>query len=450
MKNAWVKAESKDMVFSFAKDYIKYLDMSKTERNCVNYTKELAKAQGFVDFDSVTSLKAGDKVYKINRGKNIVLAKIGKGEITKGVNITASHIDSPRIDLKQNPVYEDSGLALFDTHYYGGIREYQWVTIPLSLIGVVITKDGKTVEINIGEGEDDPVFVITDLLPHLAKDQKGKKLTEAFPGESLDILAGSYSLEEDGKGVKDAILKIFEEKYGIEEEDFVSAELEIVPAFKAKSVGVDSSLIGAYGQDDRVCAYTSLKAIFDCDDVERTAICFLADKEEIGSLGNTGMQSMFFANFIAELIEKCNGKYNDLDLRRTLSASVCLSADVTNGVDPLYKGVSELKNAAFMGGGVAICKYTGSGGKSGTSDASAELVGKIRKIFNDAGVVWQTAELGKVGQGGGGTVAKYIANMNVDTLDVGTPVFCMHAPFEVTSKVDVYMTYLGYKAFYNA
>jgi len=449
MKNAWKNADKK-IVFAFADDYMKYLDEGKTERLCVRYSKKLAEAEGYVNIDSVTSLKAGDKVYKINRDKNIVLAKIGTEDITKGVNVTAAHIDSPRLDLKQNPVYEDSSLGLFETHYYGGIRKYQWVATPLSLIGTVITGDGKTIEINIGEDESDPVFVITDLLPHLGADQNAKKLGEAFSGEDLNVLASSYPHEDEEKNVKDALLEIFADKYGIEEEDFVSAELEIVPSFKAKSVGLDASMIGAYGQDDRVCSYTALKAILDCGDLTRTSICFLADKEEIGSEGNTGMQSRYFENFVAEIIEKCKGSYSDMDFRRTLSASLCLSADVTAAYDPNYKSAFEKNNSASLGGGLAICKYTGARGKSGSSDASAEFVGKIRQIFNENGVVWQTSELGKVDQGGGGTVAKYIAKLDIDTLDVGVPLFAMHAPFEISSKADVYMAYLGYKAFYEA
>ncbi len=449
MANAWKTADKK-IVMSFAEEYINYLDNCKTERLCVKYTEELAKKQGFVNIDTVSSLKCGDKVYAINRNKNIVLFKIGSEPITNGINITAAHIDSPRLDLKQNAVFENSDFAMLDTHYYGGIRKYQWVTIPLSLIGVVITADGKTIEINIGEDDNDPVFTITDILPHLAGDQNSKKLSDAFPGENLDIFAGSMPDDDDDKKVKDKILGIFKDKYGIEEEDFTSAELEIVPAFKARSVGLDSSMIGAYGQDDRVCAFTGLKAIFDCGDIARTAVCFLADKEETGSEGNTGMKSRYFENLVAEVIEKCNGSCSNMDIRRTLSNSMCLSADVTAAFDPLFKGCFEKNNASYAGGGIALCKYTGSRGKSGTSDANAEFVAKIRKIFNDNEVVWQICELGKVDQGGGGTVAKFLAGLDIDTLDVGVPILSMHSPFEMASKVDVFMAYKGYKAFYQA
>lgn len=450
MKSIWNKIEDKKVAFSFSEEYINFLNKCKTERTCTSYVKEMAEKEGFKNIDEFSALKPGDKVYKINRSKNIIMAVIGNDDITEGVNIIASHIDSPRIDLKQNPVYDDSGLALFKTHYYGGIKKYQWTAMPLSLIGVVIDKYGRSIEVSLGEYEDDPVFTITDLLPHLAVDQMSKKMTEAFTGEDLNILIGSIPHDDEEKSVKDAVLDIIKEKYGIEEEDFVSAELEMVPTFKARSVGFDASLIGAYGQDDRVCAYTSLKAIFDCGIPKRTAVCYLADKEEIGSMGNTGMKSRFFENVIAELIEKAKGNYNDMYIRKTLTASMCLSADVIAGFDPNYKGVFEDKNSGYAGGGLAMCKYTGSRGKASTSDANAEFVGKIRKIFNDNNVSWQTAELGKVDVGGGGTVAQYVANLDIDTLDVGVPVISMHSPFEITSKADVYMAYLGYKAFYKA
>lgn len=449
MKNAWKKADRK-AVLSYNDGYMKYLDACKTERLCVEVTEEMARAEGYVDIDSVSSLKAGDKVYKINRGKNIVLAKVGTEPVKSGVNIVASHIDSPRFDLKQNPLYEDEGFALFETHYYGGIRPHQWLAIPLSLIGVVVTGSGDVVKVNIGEDEGDPVFTFTDLLPHLAGDQRSKKLSDAYPHEDFNLLIGSMPHEDEDKNVKDVICGLLKNKYGFEEEDFLSAELEVVPSFKARTVGLDGSMVGAYGQDDRACAYASLKAIFESGNIAKTAICYLADKEETGSDGNTGMQSRFFENFIGELIEKINGSCSDMDIRRIMSASSCLSGDVTVAYDVSFKGVFEKKNTSFAGGGIAMCKYTGSGGKSGTSDASAEFVGKIRRIFDGAGVVWQAGELGKVAQGGGGTVAKYIAKLDVDVLDVGTPVLCMHSPFEVVSKVDTYMSYLGYKAFYEA
>lgn len=450
MKNAWKNIEDKKLVLAFSDGYINFLNIGKTERMCVNFVKGLAEEQGFKNIDAVSALKAGDKVYKINRGKNIILARIGSEDIIGGTNIIAAHIDSPRLDLKQNPLYEDSSLALFKTHYYGGLKKYQWTAIPLSLIGVVIDADGNTVNVNIGDDEGDPVLTITDLLPHLASDQMSKKMTEAFTGEDLNVLVGSMPHDDEEKSVKDYILDILKDKYNITEEDFISAELEIVPAFKACSVGLDSSMVGGYGQDDRVCAYTAMKAIFDCADTTRTAVCYLADKEEIGSIGNTGMKSKFFENFIAEIIEKVKGNYNDMYLRRALTASMCLSADVGVALDPNYKSVSEEKNSAYLGGGLTMCKYTGARGKYSTSDANAEFVGKVRKIFNDAGIAWQTGELGKVDQGGGGTVAQYIANLDVDTIDVGVAILSTHAPFEIASKADVYTAYLGYKAFYQA
>lgn len=450
MNEAWSKVNDKKIIFSFSDGYIDFLNKCKTERACVSYAAHLAEEHGFKNIDGIAALKKGDKVYKINRGKNIILAVIGSDPIAGGLNITAAHIDSPRIDLKQNPLYDDSGLALFKTHYYGGIKKYQWTAMPLSLIGVVIDGEGNALDVCIGEDEGDPVLTITDLLPHLAVDQMTKKMTEAFTGEDLNILIGQMPPEDGEKSVKDAICAILKEKYGFGEEDFVSAELEAVPSFKARSVGLDSSMIGAYGQDDRICAYTTLTALFDAVPEKRTALCYLVDKEEIGSVGNTGMKSRFFENFIAELIEKTENAYNDMYLRRALSNSMCLSADVAAALDPNYKSVSEEKNSAYLGGGIAVCKYTGARGKSSTSDANAEFVGKIRRIFDTANAAWQTCELGKVDQGGGGTVAQYIANLDVDTLDAGVALLSMHAPFEIASKADVYAAYLGYKAFFNA
>ncbi|MBE7030656.1 MAG: aminopeptidase [Ruminococcaceae bacterium] len=447
-KCAWT-AVDRATVFDFCDGYISYLNAGKTERLCVTITEEMAKNAGFVPLDTVDNLTAGMKVYQVNRAKNIVLAVIGKEPITAGVNLVAAHIDSPRVDLKPNPLYEDSGMAMVKTHYYGGIKKYQWTAIPLSLIGVVVRADGSVVDINIGEEATDPVFTITDLLPHLAVEQMSKKMTEAFTGEDLNALIGSLPSDDDKDKYKDNILTLIREKYGFEEEDFISAELELVPTFPARSLGLDSSMIGAYGQDDRVCAYTALAGILELTNPTRTAVCFLADKEEIGSVGNTGMKSRFFENFLAHLASKCGG-YTDLTLREILTNSMCLSADVTAGMDPNYKSVCEPLNSAYMGGGLAICKYTGARGKSSTSDANAEFVAKVRGIFNQNNITWQICELGKVDQGGGGTVAQYIANLDVDTLDVGVPLLSMHAPFEVASKVDVYMAYLGYKAFYLA
>ncbi len=446
-KNVWEKYDKKE-IMDFNDGYISYLDNSKTERLCVEHSVNIAEANGFKEYKEGMKLSAGDKVYKTNRGKNLVLAVIGTDEITDGINLVASHVDSPRLDLKPIPLYEDSNLVLFKTHYYGGIKKYQWTSIPLSLIGVVILNDGVCVEVNIGEDDNDPVFTVTDLLPHLAKDQMTKSMSEGFTGEDLNVLIGSIPSDAEKDKFKSAILNLFNEKYGITEEDFISAELEIVPSFKARSVGLDSSMVGAYGQDDRVCGYTSFKAMLDISAPKRTSVCFLADKEEIGSMGNTGMKSKFFENFLAEIINSVKGEYNELYLKRTLSNSRCLSSDVTNGTDPTYKSVGEANNSAYLGEGICICKYTGARGKSSTSDANAEFVGFIRNLFNENDIVWQIAELGKVDQGGGGTVAQFIANLDVDTIDCGVPLLSMHAPFEISSKGDVYMAYKAYKAFY--
>ena len=447
--NAWLTKQPKQEIMSFCDEYIDFLNRSKTERLCVSAAEKKALAAGFKPLDSTDTLTAGDKVYCINRGKNIVLAVIGSDDITAGTSIVAAHIDSPRLDLKPVPLYEDTNLTLFKTHYYGGIKKYQWTAIPLSLIGVVIKGNGEKVEVNIGENEGDPVFTVTDLLPHLAQEQMTKKMSQAFTGEDLNLLIGSIPADCEKDKYKQTILDILMEKYGIAEDDFVSAELEIVPNFKAATVGLDRSLVGSYGQDDRVCGYTALSAICEIENPKKTAVCFLADKEEIGSMGNTGMQSRFFENFLAEVILKAKGEYNDLYLRHLLTNSMCLSSDVTAAADPTYKSVNEPMNSANIGEGVAICKYTGARGKSSTSDANAEYVGLVRKMLNDNDVVWQICELGKVDQGGGGTVAQYIANLNVDTIDIGVPLLSMHAPFEVAGKSDIYNAYLAYKAFYN-
>lgn len=449
-KSAWDKISDKKIVFKFCDDYIKYLNEGKTERLCVEYSKKLAEENGFVNIDTIEKLSAGMKVYKINRAKNIVLSVIGSEDIEKGFNLVAAHIDSPRLDLKQIPLYEDSNMAMFKTHYYGGIKKYQWTAIPLSLIGVVVLQDGTVIDVNIGEDENDPIFTISDLLPHLAQDQMTQTLAKAFTGEDLNIIAGSIPSDCEKDKYKETIMNILKEKYSITEEDFISSELEMVPTFKARNLGLDSSMIAAYGHDDRVCAYTALKAIIDTEKPKRTSVCFLADKEEIGSMGVTGMQSRFFENFVAEMIDKIKPAYSELMLKRAISASMCLSSDVTCAMDPNYKSVSEPMNSAYLGEGVAFAKFTGARGKSSTSDANAEFVAKIRKILNDADVAWQMAELGKVDQGGGGTVAQYIANLNMDTIDCGVPLLSMHAPYEVASKVDIYMAYKGYKAFYNA
>ncbi len=423
--------------------YIDFLNASKTEREAVNWAVREAEARGFAPFDRQKPLKAGDKVYYNNRGKALMLAVIGSRPITDGVSIAAAHIDSPRLDLKPNPLYEDNDLAYFDTHYYGGIKKYQWTAIPLALHGVVAKKDGTSVTVRIGEEPGDPVFCVTDLLPHLADEQMKRPAPQIVKGEDLNILIGSRAFRDDegSELVKLNILNILHEKYGIVEQDFFSAELEAVPAFPARDVGFDRSLIGAYGHDDRVCAYPALTAIFGTENPDYTAVTLLADKEEIGSEGATGMQSAWLKYFIAD-IAAAFGE----EARHVLSSSVCLSADVNAAFDPIYPEVFEKKNAAMINRGVVLTKYTGSRGKSGTSDASAELMARVRRLMDGGDVLWQIGELGKVDAGGGGTVAMYIANLNVDTVDLGVPVLSMHAPFEIVSKLDVYMAHKAFTA----
>ncbi len=431
----------------FCEGYKRFLDSAKTEREAVCEAVKLAMENGFVEFDFSKKLKPGDKVYTVNRGKAVILAVIGTEDINNGVKISAAHIDSPRVDLKQNPIYEDGELALFKTHYYGGIKKYQWTTIPLSLHGVIFLSDGKKVEINIGENEDDPIFCITDLLPHLAQDQMKRPSSEIVKGEELNILIGSRSFKDDKESqlVKLNILKILNEKYGICEDDFVSAELEAVPAFKAKDLGFDRSMIGAYGQDDRVCAYTALKAILDTNSPKSTVVTVLTDKEETGSDGNTGLNSAYLTYFISDLAENMGAI-----ARHVISASECLSADVNAAVDPTFPDVTESRNASKINYGVVVTKFTGARGKSGTSDASAEYVYKIRELLDRNEVIWQTGELGKVDMGGGGTVAQYIANLNIDVIDVGVPILSMHAPFEIASKIDTYMAYRAFRVFFES
>ena len=453
-KFIWEKLSEneKEKVFQLGDDYKSFIDASKTERLSIKEIVRRAEEQGFKPLDEIKHIKPGTKVYFVNKGKSAVLAVIGKEKIENGMNIVGSHVDSPRIDLKQNPLYEEHGISLLKTHYYGGIRKYQWVAIPLALYGTVVKANGEIVNIAIGDDEKDPVFYITDLLPHLAKDQNEKKLSEAIEGEGLNVIIGSLPTDgkDDEKKFKLNVLKILNEKYGMVEEDFQTAELEIVPAGRARDVGLDRGMISAYGHDDRVCAYTSLKAIFEVENIDRTALAVFSDKEEVGSNGNTGMHSEFFNNMVAEMIMIENGgSYSDISLKRALANSSMLSSDVAAGVDPTYLQVSELQNAAVMGQGVAMIKYTGSRGKSGANDANAEYIGKIRKIFNENNITWQPAELGKVDQGGGGTIAYIMANLNMDVVDLGVPVLSMHAPFELVSKTDVYMTYKAYKAFYN-
>ncbi len=432
---------------SYCQGYKSFLDGGKTERECADRTVALAEAAGFRPYQRGMALKPGDKVYHVNRSKAVMLAVIGQQGLDQGVNIGAAHIDAPRLDLKQNPLYEADELAFLKTHYYGGIRKYQWVAIPLELHGVVVLTDGTVVRVSIGDGEGDPIFTIDDLLPHLGAEQSKKPLGEAIPGENLNILVGSRPIGEDegSDRVKLTALELLNRKYGIVEEDFVSAELSAVPAFPARDVGFDRSLIGAYGQDDRVCGYAVLAAILQLESPRRTAVCMLADKEEIGSEGVTGMQSAAFDTFMEDL---CAGQ--GVDLRVCYEHSFCLSTDVTAAYDPNFADVFEKRNSSLVNYGIGICKYTGSRGKSGASDASAEVVARVRRCLNQAGVVWQTAELGKVDAGGGGTVAMYMAKRNIDTLDAGVPVLSMHAPFETVGKLDCYMTFKAMKAIYEA
>ena len=443
--------EQKEQMENLCTEYRNYLDLGKTERECVDVSVAMAEKNGFTAYDGSKKLKAGDKVYIINRNKNILLAVMGEEPLTEGISLVGAHVDSPRLDLKQRPLYESCNMSLLKTHYYGGIKKYQWMTIPLALHGVVYTKSGKCVNITIGEDENDPVFCVTDLLPHLAKDQMTKKMSEVFDGEMLNILFGGFTIsEEDEKDrFKKNILRILFEKYGMTERDFLSAEIEAVPAYKAKNVGLDGAFIGAYGQDDRVCAYTALKAIFEVENPSKTAVCLFVDKEEIGSCGNTGMLSGFFKTALAELAENSLGSCDYLTLCKIIEKSACLSSDVSAAVDPGYEQVSEKMNAAFAGCGMVLMKYTGARGKYDSSDASAEFVHTIGDMLDKNNVYWQTGELGKVDQGGGGTIAQYVANLNMDVIDCGVPVLSMHAPFEVTAKTDVYMAYLSYKAFYK-
>lgn len=451
MENAWKKyAGNLDPVMNFGKDYIDFMTLSKTERETVDNSIEIAEKAGFKDLNTVSELKAGDKVYFNNRGKSLFLFVVGKEDLAKGLNILGAHVDSPRLDLKQHPLYEDSGLVLLDTHYYGGIKKYQWVAQPLALHGVVCKKDGSLVKVVIGESDDDPVVGVSDLLIHLAADQMKKTGSNVVEGEDLNVLFGSIpaATEEDEKElVKKNILNLLKEKYDIEEDDFISAEIEVVPAGKARDYGFDRSMVMAYGQDDNVCAYTSLRAIVEEENPERTSCCILSDKEEVGSQGNTGMCSSAFENTLAELMDKC-GQYSELNIRRCLRNSMMLSSDVSAAHDPNYPSVSSPnQNNAEFGKGIVFNKYTGSRGKGGSNDANPEFIAKIRKVLDDNGVNYQTSELGKVDQGGGGTIAYILANKDVEVIDAGVAVQNMHACYEVTSKVDIYEAYLAYKAF---
>ena len=429
----------------FCEDYKAFLDTAKTEREAVTEAVRLAKAAGFKEFERGKKYKAGDKFYFVNREKAIILGVMGKLPLDKGIRLAAAHIDSPRMDLKQNPLYEEQEFALFKTHYYGGIKKYQWTAIPLSLHGVIVKNSGEKVTVNIGEDENDPVFCVTDLLPHLAQQQMKRPAAEIVKGEELNVLVGSMPFKDDkvSKKVKLNIMSILNEKYGIVEDDFMSAELEVVPQFKAKDIGFDRSMVGAYGQDDRSCAYTALRSILDIKKPQHTCLTCLTDKEETGSDGNTGLNSSYLPYFIDDL-----AKVYGFEGHNVISASECLSADVNSAVDPTFQDVTENRNASKLNYGVVATKFTGARGKSGTSDASAEFVGRVRKLFDENNIIWQTGELGKVDLGGGGTVAQFIANLDMEVIDLGVPVLCMHAPFEVTAKIDIYMAYKAFSVFF--
>ena len=471
-KNTWETYSAKQLkeVDAFAREYMDFLDNGKTERECIDRIVNAVEQAGYRELETLvtagTKLKAGDKVYSVRMNKSIAMFQIGKKKMTEGLNILGAHIDSPRLDIKQNPLYEDGGFAYLDTHYYGGVKKYQWVTLPLAIHGVVVKKDGTTVEISVGDNEDDPVFFVSDLLIHLAQEQMEKKANKVIEGEALDIIVGNKPLVIDNKtkrgkdaedkeekgdekdAVKKGILDVLKNSYGMEEEDFISAELEVVPAGKAREAGFDRSMILAYGQDDRVCAFSSLKAMLEIGPVERTACCILVDKEEIGSVGATGMQSKFFENAVAEVMN-LTGDYSELNVRRCLARSCMLSSDVSSAFDPTYASSFDKKNVAYLGGGMVFNKFTGSRGKSGSNDANAEYLGHIRSIFEKEKVNFQTAELGKVDLGGGGTIAYILALYGMNVIDSGVAVLNMHAPWEATSKADLYETKRGYVAFLN-
>ena len=451
-KSGWLETEDEKFskIFEFCEGYMRFLNISKTEREFAANAKKVAEENGFRDINQIEKLNSGDKVYFVNREKSIYFAVIGEEKLENGLNIVGAHIDSPRLDLKPNPLYEDGELAYFNTHYYGGIKKYQWTTIPLSIHGVIIKSNGEKITVNIGESETDPIFTITDLLPHLAKEQEAKRLREAIDGENLDLLVGSIPIldDETKNKVKLNILKILNEKYGITEKDFVSSELELVPAFKARSLGFDYGMVAAYGQDDKVCSYTALKALMEMERPQKTAVCILSDKEEIGSMGNTGMESHMFDFFVSEMLNKLGVNRPNL-LDKVFCFSKMLSSDVDAGFDPIYASVSDKLNAGFMGKGISLNKYTGARGKSGASDANAEYVAWVRNVLEKNDIRYQIAELGKVDIGGGGTIAYILANKGTDVIDCGVPVLSMHAPYEVTSKFDIYSAFETYKAFWK-
>ena len=448
-KLAWEKYNDEQIndIMTFNEGYKNYITKGKTERLCVSETVKLAMAHGYKELNEVDILKPGDKVYVTNMKKNIALFVIGKKPLEDGMRILGAHIDSPRMDLKQNPLYESEGFAMLDTHYYGGVKKYQWVTIPLSMVGVVVKKDGTVINVNIGEDENDPVVGISDLLVHLSADQLKKDGAKVIEGEDLDVTFGSIPLKDHEKdAVKANILKILKDKYDFDEEDFLSAEIEIVPSGKARDYGIDRSMVAGYGHDDRVCAYTSLMAILDMEMPDYTSCCILVDKEGIGSVGATGAQSLFFENTVSELLLK-QGTDSFVKTRKAMANSKMLSSDVSAGVDPLYLSVNDKKNAAYLGKGIVFNKYTGARGKSGSNDANPEYMAEIRKILDDDNIYYQTAELGKVDQGGGGTIAYILGNYNMNVIDAGVAVLNMHAPMEIVSKVDVYEAYLAYRTF---
>ena len=452
-KNGWesLKDSDKKKIFEYSKGYMDFINEAKTERECVKKITEILDKNGFRNIEDVANLKAGNKVYYINRHKNVYAAVIGTDDLSKGFNIIGAHIDSPRLDLKPKPLYESDAPALLKTHYYGGIKKYQWVNIPLSMHGVIMKKNNEKVEINIGEKENEPVFTIADLLPHLSSEQEKKKLKDAIAGEDLNILVGSMPFDTDEDitdKVKLNILNLLNQKYGIVERDFVSSEIEFVPAMKARSLGFDESLVAGYGQDDRVCAYTSLTALLTVENPSRTAICLLADKEEIGSMGNTGMSSRVFEYFLGELLNKTIGNKAGL-LDACLKSSKVLSADVTAGYNPNFASIYEKNNESYIGHGISVIKYTGSASKGGASDANAEFVGYVRDLFERNNVAYQNSEMGKIGIGGGGTIAYILADRGSDVIDCGVPVLSMHSPYEITSKFDIYNAYKAYEVFYK-
>ena len=451
-ENGWKSKnqEERITIFDYAKGYIDFMNKSKTEREIIVNSKAIAESNGFKNIDEYETLKAGDKVYYINREKSMYLAVVGEENIENGVNIIGAHADSPRLDLKPNPLYEDSEFAYFKTHYYGGIKKYQWTAIPLSIHGVIVKANGEKININIGEDENDPIFTITDLLPHLAQDQMEKKLKEGISGEDLNLLIGSIPYDaECQEKVKLNILNILNEKYGITEVDFLSSEIELVPAMKCRSVGLDNSMIAGYGQDDKICVYAELTALVDMKNTpKKTAVCIISDKEEVGSMGNTGMESHVFDTFMSEILDKLGVNRPNL-LDKVFCNSKMLSADVDAGLDPIYAHVSERNNASYLGRGIGLNKYTGARGKSGASDANAEFVAEIRNIFETNDIRYQIGELGKVDIGGGGTIAYILANKGIDVIDCGVPVLSMHSPYEVTSKLDLYEAYRAYKAFWE-